>query len=88
MRLIECRDIVFQGVIKEVDRIASVRLLLEHNGCDCDCGHDNKGHDSGCDRCLACCIAWVVGKSSLVALPDEEIRWPKHWSETAKSDKP
>lgn len=44
------------------DRVDAVKSLLEANGCDCDCGHDSESHDSDCDRCLACRIAWEVEK--------------------------
>ena len=41
-------------------RADAVKLLLEANGCDCDCAHDAESHDSDCDRCLACRISWAV----------------------------
>jgi hypothetical protein len=41
-------------------KLARVRDLLERNGCDCACGCDCDGHDSDCERCLACLIAEAV----------------------------
>jgi hypothetical protein len=45
----------------EADRVEAVRLLLEANGCDCDCEHDDtEGHNDDCERCLACRISWAL----------------------------
>lgn len=35
-------------------RIAAVGAVLSANGCECDCGHDDEGHDAECERCWAC----------------------------------
>lgn len=43
------------------NKLAQVRALLERNGCDCDCDHHHEEHDAGCERCLACRVAAVVG---------------------------
>ena len=40
--------------------LGAVKLLLEKNGCDCDCAHDAESHDPDCDRCLACRISWAI----------------------------
>lgn len=45
---------------EEADRVGAVKLLLEANGCDCDCNHDAESHDSDCERCLACRISWAI----------------------------
>ena len=45
---------------EEADRVGAVRLLLEKNGCDCDCAHDAESHDSDCALCLACRISWAI----------------------------
>jgi hypothetical protein len=45
---------------EEADRVGAVKLLLEANGCDCNCDHDAESHDAACDRCLACRISWAI----------------------------
>lgn len=45
---------------EEADRVGAVKLLLEANGCDCDCNHDAESHDSDCERCLACRISGAI----------------------------
>lgn len=48
------------------DRLDAVNMLLERNGCDCDCDHHPEEHEAECDRCLACEVA--------VALTDSVIQ--------------
>lgn len=45
---------------EEADRVGAVKLLLEANGCDCECDHHDSEHDDECERCLACRISWAV----------------------------
>lgn len=42
-------------------RVAAVGKVLEHNGCDCECGHAADDHDDDCERCLACCVSEALG---------------------------
>ena len=52
-------------VVKEreaaLEDFAKVRALLARNGCECECLYHHAEHDAGCDRCLACRVADVVG---------------------------
>ena len=43
-------------------QIQAVRHLLEHNDCDCQCGHHYSEHRENCARCLACKIGEAVGQ--------------------------
>lgn len=45
---------------EEADRVGAVKLLLEANGCDCDCEHHHDEHGADCDRCLACRVSWAI----------------------------
>lgn len=38
----------------------AIQLVLERNGCDCECGHHHEEHGEECERCLACQISDVV----------------------------
>jgi len=37
-------------------KLRAIGELLEHNGCDCDCYHDDGPHEEDCDPCLACLV--------------------------------
>ena len=47
---------VVETATRAAARIRAVALLLERNGCDCECDHCAEEHDDDCDRCLACRI--------------------------------
>ena len=45
---------------EEADRVGAVKLLLEANGCECECDHHLSEHEADCDRCLACRISMAI----------------------------
>lgn len=51
------------NLLEESDaRLHAVRVLLENNGCECECVHYWEDHDDDCERCLACRIEEAVQK--------------------------
>jgi len=53
---------------EEADRVGAVKLLLEANGCDCDCEHGREDHTGTCEMCFPCRVSAAVSPSNIPAL--------------------
>lgn len=49
-----------EGSRSDRDKIADIEILLQDNGCDCDCEHAFDEHAEDCERCLACQVQEAI----------------------------
>ena len=58
-----------ESVATAEERLKAVILLLEENGCECDCADEcggifGYGHDDACEPCFACRVSAVVDSAT------------------------